>query len=239
MAFVLVQHLDPAHVSALPEIIADYTTMPVRVAADGMAIVANHVYVIPPDALLTVANGLLRIIRPPPAAARRTSGHTFLTSLAEDQGDLAVGIILSGFGSDGATGIAAVKEHGGLTLSQAGYDLQAQSGMPQNAASSGFVDQILPVGEMPAALLAYKEHRSIHDACKGPNGVRDDLRGHLTTICAVLHGRLGRNFSQYKSGTLMRRIQRRMQVLRIDQVRPISTNYAVPHWKPNCCSGSS
>jgi two-component system, chemotaxis family, CheB/CheR fusion protein len=123
MAFVLVQHLDPTHVSALPEIVADYTTMPVHIATDGAVIAPDHVYVIPPDALLEVAGGLLRVTRPLPAATRRTSINIFLTSLAEDQGDAAIGIILSGFGSDGTRGIAAIKEHGGLTLSQAEYDL--------------------------------------------------------------------------------------------------------------------
>jgi two-component system, chemotaxis family, CheB/CheR fusion protein len=218
MAFVLVQHLDPTHVSALPEIVADYTTMPVHIATDGAVIAPDHVYVIPPDALLEVAGGLLRVTRPLPAATRRTSINIFLTSLAEDQGDAAIGIILSGFGSDGTRGIAAIKEHGGLTLSQAEYDLQSQGDMPHSAASSGFIDHVLPVQDMPAILLNYQRHRMDHDARRGPDGIRDDLRSHLTTTCAVLHGRLGRDFSQYKTGTLMRRIQRRMQVLRIDAV---------------------
>ncbi|WP_410962584.1 chemotaxis protein CheB, partial [Salmonella sp. SAL4358] len=79
----------------------------------------NQVFIIPPDAILTIKGGILHLTRPAPPAARRTSINTFLTSLAEDQGENAVGIILSGFGSDGALGIASVKEHGGLTLSQA------------------------------------------------------------------------------------------------------------------------
>ncbi len=227
MAFVLVQHLDPTHASALPEIVADYTPMPVRVAEEGAAILPDHVYVIPPDALLRVEGGLLRITRPIPTAARRNSIDAFLTSLAEDQGDAAIGIILSGFGSDGARGITAIKENGGLTLSQAEFDHQAQSGMPLSAASSGFVDHVLAVGDMPAALMNYQHHRTIHDANKGPDGIREDLRVHLVTICAVLHGRLGRDFSRSKTGTLMRRIQRRMQVLRIEdapEVHPPSSS---------------
>ena len=90
--------------------------------------------------------------------------------------------------------------------------------MPQSAVAGGFVDHVLAVEAMPAALLEYRDHRTISDAAKGPDGIRQDLPDHLATICAVLHGRLGRDFSQYKSGTLLRRIQRRMHVLQTDDV---------------------
>ncbi len=127
-------------------------------------------------------------------------------------------MILSGFGSDGALGMAAIKEHGGLTLSQAEFDHHAKSGMPQSAASGGFVDHVLAVENMPAVLLDYRRHRTVFDAAKGSDGIRQDLPNYLATICAVLHSRLGRDFSQYKTGTLMRRIQRRMHVLQITDV---------------------
>ncbi|MGI4944531.1 MAG: CheR family methyltransferase, partial [Janthinobacterium lividum] len=218
MAFVIVQHLDPNYDSSLTSIIAGYTSLPVRLAEDGMAVSPNQVHVIPPNAILTIKGGLLHLSCPAPPAARRVSVNTFLSSLAEDQGENAVGIILSGFGSDGALGIAAVKEHGGLTLSQAEFDHHAKRGMPQSAASGGFVDHVLAVEDMPQALLDYRHHRAICDAHKGPDGIRQDLPGHLTAICAVLHGRLGRDFSDYKTGTLMRRIQRRMHVLQTDEV---------------------
>ncbi len=194
MSFVLVQHLDPTHRSSLVAIVAGYTAMPVYLAEDGAAIGPNQVHVIPPDAILTIRGGSLRLDRPAPPAARRTSINAFLVSLAEDQGENAVGIILSGYGSDGALGVAAVKERGGLTLSQAEFDHHAKSGMPQSAASGGFVDHVLAVEAMPAALLAYRDHRAICDAAKGPDGIRRDLPDHLATICAVLHGRLGRDF---------------------------------------------
>ena len=91
--------------------------------------------------------------------------------------------------------------------------------MPQSAASGGFVDHVLAVEDMPAALLDYQHHRTIvRCRTKGPDGIRQDLPGHLATVCAVLHSRLGRDFSQYKTGTLMRRIQRRMHVLQIETV---------------------
>lgn len=230
IAFVIVQHLDPNYESALPSIIAGSSVLPVHVAADGTLVVSNHIYVIPPDAILTIKEGKLRLSRPAPAVARRTSVNTFLISLAEDQGENAVGIILSGFGSDGALGIAAVKEHGGLTLSQADFDHQAMRGMPQSAASAGFVDHVLAVENMPQALLDYRQHRLICDSHKGADGIRQDLPSHLATICAVLQGRLGRDFSDYKSGTLMRRIQRRMHVLQIEKVADyINQLRSLPH----------
>ncbi len=218
MAFVLVQHLDPNHDSALDSIIGGHTAMPVQVAKTGMAVRPNHIYVIPANAILTMRSERLHVARPATPVMRRTSINAFLTSLAEDRGEDAVGIVLAGFGSDGTSGMAAIKEHGGLTLAQAEFDHQAKSGMPQNAASSGFVDHVIPVESMPAVLLAYRDHRNVFDATKGPDGIRADLPSFLATICAVLLARLGRDFSQYKTGTLMRRIQRRMHVLQIEQV---------------------
>ena len=230
MAFVIVQHLDPKYDSSLAAIIAGYTTMPVHLAEEGALVAPDHVFVIPPDAILTIREGRLHLSRPAPPAARRMSVNTFLGSLAEDQGENAVAIILSGFGSDGALGIAAIKEHGGLTLSQAEFDHHAKQGMPQSAASAGFVDHVLAVEDMPKALLHYRHHRAICDSHKGPDGIRQDLPSHLTTICAVLHSRLGRDFSDYKTGTLMRRIQRRMHVLQTDEVAEyIEQLRSLPH----------
>ncbi len=218
MAFVIVQHLDPNFESILPSIIANYTRMPVHAAADGALAGPNTVHVIPSNAILTMRHGIIRLARPAPPPARRTSVNTFLASLAEDQGENAIGIILSGFGSDGALGIAAIKEHGGLTLSQAEFDHHAKRGMPQSAVSGGFVDHVLSVEDMPRALVDYRHHRTICDSHKGSDGLREDLPSQLGTICAVLHGQLGRDFSNYKAGTLMRRIQRRMHVLQTDEV---------------------
>jgi two-component system, chemotaxis family, CheB/CheR fusion protein len=218
MAFVLVQHLDPTHESALVSIIGAYTRMPVHLAVDGMEVRPNEIYVIPPDAVLTIKGGILHVARPAPPSFRRAAVNTFLFSLAEDQGPNAIGIILSGFGSDGAIGIGAIKEHGGLTLSQAGIDHHAKSGMPQSAVLSGSVDHVLPVEGMAAALLHYQSHRTIFEAAERPDGIREDLASRVTTICAVLNARLGRDFTQYKSGTLIRRIQRRMHVLQMEDV---------------------
>ena len=218
MTFVIVQHLDPHHLSSLVSIVGSFTGMTVRNVEHGTQVVRDHVYVIPPDAILTIEKGKLLLAQPALPAERRTSINTFLSSLARDQGDNAVGIILSGFGSDGALGMASIKEGGGLTLSQADFDHHAKMGMPQNAASGGFVDHVLPVEKMPAALLNYQHHRSVFEATKGPDGIKQDFSSFLPRVCSILHSRLGRDFSQYKAGTLMRRIQRRMHVLQIADV---------------------
>ena len=164
LSFVLVQHLDPNHDSALVNILQGYTGMTVVQASDGMPVTPNGVFVIPRNAILTIEGGVLRVKCPAPPEERRSSVDAFLVSLAEDQKENAVAIIMSGYGSDGTLGIAAVKEHGGLTLSEADFDRQAKSGMPQSAVSGGFVDHVLPARDMPAALIYYRQHRAAFDA---------------------------------------------------------------------------
>jgi two-component system CheB/CheR fusion protein len=218
MAFVLIQHLDPDYSSALAEILAEFTSMPVCKASDGTAASPNTVAVIPPNAILKIENGVLRVAAPETPTARRSSIDIFLTSLAEDQGENAVAIILSGYGSDGTIGVAAVKERGGLTMSEAEFDHQAKVGMPKSAAAAGFVDQVLKISEMPDALLEHAKFRT-----KLRPSEKDDSEPAITeplnTICAVLNSRLGRDFTEYKTNTLVRRVRRRMQVHRIDDMR--------------------
>ena len=218
MAFVLVQHLDPDYSSALAEILSEFTSMPVSKASDGTQAAPNTVAVIPPNAILKIENGVLRVAPPETPTARRSSVDTFLCSLAEDQGENAVAIILSGYGSDGTVGVAAVKEHGGFTMSEAEFDHQAKAGMPRSAASAGFVDQVLKISEMPSALL---DHAKFRTKLQDPADDNDNERSAtdpLNTICAVLNSRLGRDFTEYKTNTLVRRVKRRMQVNRIDEM---------------------
>lgn len=221
MAFVLVQHLAPQHTSLLTELIARSTDLEVQEASDGDQVQPGHVYVIPPDATLTISDGTLQVSKPAPPRPHRWPIDTFFTSLAEDQGDCAVSIVLSGSGSDGARGLRAVKEHGGLTLAQAGFDHVAMSGMPASAAATGLVDDVLPVEDMPARLLAHHQQLCHAREQAGPDGIRHDVPSHLREITRLLHADSGHDFSQYKEKTLVRRIQRRMQVLQAASV----TNY--------------
>ncbi len=216
MAFVLIQHLSPDHKSMLAELLGRTTTMDVIEAKDGVTVKPNCVFVIPPDATMTIAGGTLQIVRPAPPRDRRRPIDTFFQSLAQDQGDNAICIVLSGTGSDGAQGLASVKEHGGLTLAQAEYDSHAMSGMPQSAADTGLVDEVLAVEAMPRRIVSYQAHLAAVAAGKDDDGIRQDTATHMTAILRALHARTGHDFSEYKEKTLTRRLQRRMQVLHVE-----------------------
>ena len=216
MAFVLVQHLAPDHKSMLADILSKATTMSVREATDGVAVTPNCVLVIPPDATMTIEGGRLKIVKPAPPRNIRRPIDTFFQSLAMDQGEKAVGIILSGTGSDGAIGVVAIKEQGGFTLTQAQFDHHAMSGMPQSATASGQVDDVLAVGDMPNRLISYQGHLTGVAERKADDGTRTDAATQLSTIIGALRSRCGHDFSAYKEKTLVRRLQRRMQVLQVD-----------------------
>ena len=216
MAFVLVQHLSPDHKSMLAELLGKTTAMDVIEAVDGVAVKENCVLVIPPDATMTIAGGRLKIVKPAPPRDRRRPIDTFLQSLADDQGENAVCIILSGTGSDGTLGVAAIREKGGLTLAQAEYDHHALAGMPQSAAATGQVDEVLAVEAMPARLAAYKAHLKGVAGSKDGDGMRIDATSHMATIIGALRARSGHDFSEYKDKTLVRRLQRRMQLLQVE-----------------------
>ena len=216
MAFVLVQHLSPDHVSMLAPLLDKATRLDVIEAVDGVKVEPDCVLVIPPDATMTIVGGHLKIVKPAPPRDRRRPIDTFLQSLAEDQGENAVGIILSGTGSDGSLGVAAIKERGGLTLAQAEYDHHAMAGMPLSAANTGLVDDVLEVEAMPARIFSHQRHLANVAAGKDGDGLRLDAVSHLDTILRALQTRTGYDFSEYKEKTLVRRLQRRMQVLQVE-----------------------
>jgi two-component system CheB/CheR fusion protein len=218
MAFVLVQHLNPEHKSILTDLIARQTTMPVEEAKHGTPIRANAIFVIPPNATLTITDGLLQLEQPAPPRQNRFPIDSLFISLADGQSENAVGIVLAGTGSDGTIGVRAIKAQGGLTLAQAGFDHLALSGMPQSAAATGLVDHVMQVSDMPAQLINYQHHLNGVAPLKDGDGTRRDLEGHLTTISTLLRAVTGHDFTQYKYSTLGRRVQRRMQVLQIDTV---------------------
>lgn len=215
MAFVLVQHLSPDHKSMLAELLGRTTDMPVVEAADGMKIQPNSIFVIPPDSTMTISDGHLKVVKPAPPRATRRPIDTFFASLAEDQGENSVCIILSGTGSDGTVGAAFVKEKGGFTLAQAEYDSHALPGMPQSAAESGQVDDVLAVEDMPARLISYQAYLASVADGKDEHGLRKDAKSHLASILRALHARTGHDFREYKEKTILRRLQRRMQVLQV------------------------
>ena len=198
MAFVLVQHLSPDHKSLLAELLDRTTMLDVIQAKNGVVLKPDCVFVIPPDATMTVVNGRLKIVHPAPPREYRRPIDTFFQSLAADQGERAVCIILAGTGSDGALGVAAIKDQGGFTLAQAEYDHYAMPGMPLSAANTGQVDEVLQVGAMPARLIAYRDHLAQVASGKDGEGLRQDAASYLATILRALHVHSGHDFSEYK-----------------------------------------
>jgi two-component system CheB/CheR fusion protein len=212
MAFVIVTHLAPKRESMLPEILARDTRMPVLVAEHDQLVRCDHIYVAPADSVLQIEKGRLRL-RPISDGRERTPIDSFFAALAEDQGEHAIGIVLSGAGSDGTLGIKAIKEHGGLTLAQAtDHSGPRHSSMPASAIASGLVDLAVPVETMPEQLAAYIRTFDILD-----KEVDKDEQAETTrnAICAILLDQTGHDFSGYKTRTFYRRIERRMQVLQI------------------------
>ena len=184
MAFVLIQHLDPIHKSLLVGLLAPHTAMQVVEAADGMVLAPNTVFVIPPDATMTVESGHLVVVSPAPARANRWPIDAFFASLADDQKHHAVCIVLSGAGSDGARSLREVKHQGGLVLAQSLDDGQMMTGMPYSAATTGMVDHVLPVTAMPATLLDHQ--RSLRRAAPvGQDAVTDEFGGSTARSFAV------------------------------------------------------
>jgi two-component system, chemotaxis family, CheB/CheR fusion protein len=212
LAFIVVPHLDPDHKSMLAELLSRSTSLPVAQIENDTLAEPGHVYVIPPNASLTIDNGRLLLGAPTPPRGHRNVIDEFFTSLARDQAENAACVILSGTGSDGTVGLRAIKENGGLTLAQweAEYD-----GMMRNAVSTGLVDFVLRAEEIPAKLADY--FGRVDDGKRQQDGGSDPA-DYLAPITALLRVHTGHDFSNYKERTIVRRVQRRMHVLQIDKV---------------------
>jgi two-component system CheB/CheR fusion protein len=208
MAFILVQHLDPTHESMMVDLLAGHTTMTVRQATDGMLLEPEHLYVIPPGTYLYVGNGALHLSQPQARHGARLPFDFLLHSLAEECGTRAICVILSGTGADGSLGLKAVKEKCGLIIAQdpdeAGYD-----GMPRSAITTGAVDLVLPVAQIPAALAKYDRRMVYTRAQNGPMP-HDKTQDWLAIVIDLLRTKTAHDFRLYKPGTLQRRIERRM-----------------------------
>src|SRR5512133_3971968 len=157
MAFVLVQHLAPDHKSILTDLIRRYTRMQVFEVEDGMLVRPNCAYIIPPNRDMAFLNGALQLLEPSAPRGQRLPIDFFFRSLAQDQGERAIGIVLSGTGSDGTLGVRAIKGEGGMVMAQSPASTE-YDGMPRSALATGLVDYELPPAEMPAQLIAYAAH---------------------------------------------------------------------------------
>src|SRR5512132_133520 len=157
MAFVFVQHLDPTHPTVLADLLSKATRMPTSQVEDGTPVRPDHLYVIPPNHSLTISGGVLRLGSRDQTHGQHLPIDTFLASLADDQGARAIGVILSGTGSDGTLGLRAIKSSGGVTFAQDERSAQ-HAGMPHSAVLAGAVDLVLPPGEIAAELARVARH---------------------------------------------------------------------------------
>jgi len=212
IGFVVVQHLSPDHASVLAKLLARCTSMSVEPARDQTKVAPNRVYIIPPNATLTVKDGTLRVKSPAEPRGFRMPIDSLFSSLAEDRGENAVCIMLSGTGTDGTIGLRAIKEYGGMamaqTLESAKYDAILRS-----AIATGLVDHVLPVEEMPAKLREYAAHLTSTNG--KDTGERIDGTV-LSKIHSLLKQGAGHDFSHYKEKTILRRVERRMKALQIE-----------------------
>ncbi len=216
MAFVVVQHLSPDHKSLMVELLGKSSTLRFMQAQDDQPVEPNSVYLIPPGKLLAIHKGRLRLTEKPGAASLSFPIDLFLTSLAEDQGDRAIAIILSGTGSDGARGVRVVKEHGGVVMVQDARSAKFD-GMPSSALATGVADYVLVPSAMPGELVKYISHPYALQREKGRLPLLKE-GGRLSRIFQVIYEQTGLDFSLYKQQTLLRRIERRMGVNQIESL---------------------
>lgn len=213
MAFVLVQHLAPDHKSILTDLIRRYTRMQVFEVEDGMVVIPNCAYIIPPNRDMAFLNGTLQLLEPASPRGQRLPIDFFFRSLAHDQHERAIGVVLSGTGSDGTMGVRAIKGEGGMVIAQTPESTE-YDGMPRSAITTGLVDFELPPAEMAAQIIAYVTHafgKPPQYAVPAPKS-----ENAMKKIFILLRTQTGHDFSQYKPSTIQRRIERRMAVHQID-----------------------
>lgn len=215
MAFILVQHLAPDHKSILTGLIGRYTRMPVFEVEDGMRVQVNCAYIIPPNRDMAFLNGTLHLLEPASPRGQRMPIDFFFRSLAQDQRERAIGVVLSGTGSDGTLGIRAIKGEGGMVMAQNLLSTE-YDGMPRSAIATGLVDYELPPAEMVARLIAYITHAFSRPS--RPPIPAPKTESAIKKIFVLLRVQTGHDFSQYKPSTIQRRIERRMAVHQIESM---------------------
>lgn len=216
MAFVVIVHLSPEHESQMAELLQQHTEMPVKQVKEPIRPQAGHVYVIPPEKDLSMSDGHIHL------SERSRHGHApvdlFFRTLAETHGRHTVGIILSGTGSDGAAGLARIKEGGGLTMAQSPEEAEF-SDMPRSAVETGHVDVILPVAELGQALREFAQSVDRNAFPAEGEALSEDEKADLARILSNLRIRTGHDFTNYKLATILRRLTRRLHLTRTNDLR--------------------
>ncbi len=214
MAFVLIPHLDPHHESLMAFLLGKHASIPVGEAQDGQRLLADHAYVIPPNQYLSLQEGAIRLSDPPPRAVGETAIDPFLRSLAADQQERAICVILSGTGTHGSLGLRSIKDAGGMVMVQdpatAEYDR-----MPLSAIETGLADYVLPPASMPGALVKYVQHFYTGGTSQAESAA---VLGDLSQVIALLRARTRFDFRAYRKRMLLRRVHRRMGLNHLDQL---------------------
>lgn len=214
--FVVIQHRATDRTSVMRSLIERHTTLAVKDIEDGMKVEPSTIYLAPADSDVSIPNGRLLVVPPPPHVGVHLPIDSFLRSLAQEETDRAICIILSGTGSDGTLGLKEIKAAGGLAIaqeeSQAKYD-----SMPRNAIDTGMVDFVLPVEKMGVQLAQYLSHPFLARSVP-PDAEEKDMEGQFQKIFILIRGETGHDFSHYKRNTIQRRIARRLAVHQIDDL---------------------
>jgi two-component system CheB/CheR fusion protein len=215
IAFVVIQHLYPGQKSLAAEIIGKHTTISAKQAEEGERVEPDHIYTIPPNTYPSLVDGRLHLEQPKNKAGPRLPIDHFFSSLGKDQHQRAIGIVLSGSGSDGSLGLRGIESSGGIVFAQSPDSAQFDS-MPRSAIGTGLVHKVLAVADMPAALVGYARHCYVLQPC-----VVDSVQaahGELDDILSIIERRRGADFSGFRRFAISRRIWRRMGLRAIDSL---------------------
>ena len=215
IAFVIIQHLDPKHKSLMDELLKRHTSMSILQAEDGVTLAPNSLYLNQPDKDVGIFNGKFHLTDPVETQRVRLPINHFFRSLAEDHGNKAICIILSGSGSDGTLGLKEIKGAGGMVMVQRPEQAQYDS-MPRSAIETGLVDSVLPVEQMPKELLRYIKQPYVSGY---KIGIGTEHLVALEKVLMLVRSRTGHDFSHYKQSTIHRRIERRMALHNITDMR--------------------
>jgi two-component system CheB/CheR fusion protein len=215
LAYIVIQHLDPTRPGIMPELLGRLTGMPVAQAEEGMKVAPDCVYVIPSNKDLSILHGVLYLLDPLEARGLRLPIDFFFRALADDRRGEAIGVILSGMGTDGTMGLKAIKELGGLVLAQDPASAKFD-GMPRSAIDTGLVDIVASAEDLPGCLIAaHRRPRLVGEPSPPPESVNQSA---LDKAVILLRGRTGHDFSFYKKSTVYRRIERRMGIHQIGKI---------------------
>lgn len=216
LAFVIVQHLDPTHKGIMVELLQRCTVMPVTQIKDRTKVKPDHVYVIPPNRDLSILHGILHLLEPAEPRGLRLPIDFFLHSLADDQKENSIGVILSGMGSDGTLGLRAIKEKSGAVFVQEPASAKFDS-MPRSAIDAGLANVVAPAEEISGKILKYF-NRTPFLGTRSELNISDKDQSGLDKVILLLRTQTGHDFSQYKKSSIYRRIERRMSLHQLGKI---------------------